>query len=74
MDVSPRTTSAVPNQSADKWLKASLVGLIIVYKKREMAKTMAEYRKIPLLYMIYIEAHSTTVRATLVMDAIIVEE
>lgn len=72
MDVSPRATSAVPNQFDTKWLKAGLVGLIIVYREGEMAKTIAGYRKIPLLCMIYIEAHSTTVRITLVMDAVVV--
>jgi hypothetical protein len=60
MDVSPRATSAVPNQFDTKWLKA---GPRIVYREGEMLKTMAEYRKILLLYMIYIEAHSMTVRA-----------
>jgi FtsP/CotA-like multicopper oxidase with cupredoxin domain len=44
--------------SLEQDTNAGLVGPTIIYAKGEMARTMAEYREIPLLYVIYSEAQS----------------
>lgn len=53
-----RTHSYHSYVSLEQDSNAGLIGPTIVYRKGEMAKTMASYREIPLLYMIYNEANS----------------
>jgi hypothetical protein len=53
-----RTHSYHSYVSLEQDSNAGLIGPTIVYRKGEMANTMASYREIPLLYMIYNEANS----------------
>jgi len=53
-----RTHSYHSYVSLEQDSNAGLIGPTIIYRKGEMAQTMASYREIPLLYMIYNEANS----------------
>jgi FtsP/CotA-like multicopper oxidase with cupredoxin domain len=57
-DEPARTHSYHSYVSLEQDSNAGLVGPTIVYANGQMAKTMAEYREIPLLYMIYKESES----------------
>ena len=53
-----RTHSYHSYVSLDQDTNAGLIGPSIIYASGQMAKTMAEYREFPLLYMIYTESQS----------------